>query len=90
MVGMAVVPGHGLVTRQTNRLTPSHVRLANSVYRAALRFAESLEVDPVLVGECREEIEFLDSVTTKEGELAPVEPMEKPLIEPPDDLLDTI
>ena len=87
---MAVIPGHGLVTIQTDRLTPSHVRLANSVYSAALRFAESVGVDPELVGTCREEIEFLDSATPEEEQVTAGETAGFPDMEPPEDFLDTI
>jgi DNA-binding Lrp family transcriptional regulator len=57
----AVIPGHGEVSLQTQELTPSHVRLLASVYRAACRFAEIAGGDTQLVETCRREVSRLES-----------------------------
>jgi hypothetical protein len=50
-----------LVTAQTEELTPTHIRLAANVLRAACNFAELTKVNPKLIEECRSEPSFLDS-----------------------------
>jgi hypothetical protein len=57
----AVIKGHGLVTVQTNELTPTHIRLVANVLRAACNFAELTKADPRLIEESRNEASFLDS-----------------------------
>jgi hypothetical protein len=57
----AVIPGHGEVSLQTQELTPSHVRLLVSVYRATCRFAEAAGGDAQLVETCRREASQLES-----------------------------
>jgi hypothetical protein len=57
----AVVPGHGDVSLQTQELTPTHIALLASVYRAACNFAELVGGDAQLIGACREEAARLES-----------------------------
>jgi hypothetical protein len=47
-----ILPRHGLVTLQTEELTPSHVRLAANILLAACRFAEFVRVDSSRVNDC--------------------------------------
>jgi len=47
-----ILPHHGLVTLQTEELTPSHVRLAANILLAACRFAEFVGVDSNRVNVC--------------------------------------
>ena len=57
----AVVPGHGEVSMQTQELTPSHIRLLSSVYRATCNFAEISGGDKTLIEDCRKEASKLES-----------------------------
>jgi hypothetical protein len=64
----AVIRGHGLVTAQTNELTPTHIRLVANVLRAACNFAELTKADPKMIKESRNEASFLDSVAEESEE----------------------
>jgi hypothetical protein len=57
----ATIPGHGLVTTQTQELTYTQMRLIISVYRAACNLAEHVGGDPDLIETCREEASQLES-----------------------------
>jgi hypothetical protein len=57
----AVVPGHGVITLQTQELTNSHIRLLAAVYRSTCSFAEQAGVNPEVVEACREEASQLES-----------------------------
>jgi hypothetical protein len=50
-----IIPGHGVVSLQTQELTPTHIALIASVYETACRFAENVGGDPDLIRTCREE-----------------------------------
>ena len=54
-----IVPQHGLVTLQTEELTPHHVRLAANILLAACRFAKLVGVDPERVKECSHKAQAL-------------------------------
>lgn len=54
-----IVPHHGLVTLQTEELTPNHVRLAANILLAACRFAHYMGVDPDKVEECSQKARVL-------------------------------
>jgi len=47
-----ILPSYGLVTLQTEELSPSHVRLAANILLAACRFAELVGVNPERIKEC--------------------------------------
>jgi hypothetical protein len=57
----ATIPGHGLVTPQTQELTHTHIRLLGCVYRAACNLAEHVGGDPNLIQSCRKEALELES-----------------------------
>jgi hypothetical protein len=57
----AVIPGHGLITLQTQELTPSHITLLVAVYRSTCNFAERSGVNPELVEICRKEASQLET-----------------------------
>ena len=64
-------PGHGVVSEETQELTPSHVRLATSLYRSACSFAEMFGVDPEMVEECRKEADLIESYLPKDEGTSP-------------------
>ena len=57
----AVIPGHGVITLQTQELTPSHITLLATVYRSTCNFAEQAGGDPQLIETCRKEAAQLES-----------------------------
>jgi hypothetical protein len=67
----AIIPGHGLITRQTQEVTPSLIRIVANVYKAACNFAEQAGGDPKLVESCRSEASRLESFVSQEPDRAP-------------------
>ncbi len=65
---LAMVPGHGMVNNQTQELTPSHIRMAASIYRSACDFAEKVGVEEELVTNCRKEADEIESFLPIEQE----------------------
>jgi hypothetical protein len=63
-----VVTGHGVVTQQTQELTPTHIRLTANAYRAACNFAQHVGGDPELVEKCRREALQLESYIEPQSE----------------------
>ena len=62
----AVIPGHGVITLQTQELTPSHIALLATVYRSTCNFAEQAGGDPQLIETCRKEAAQLESCVEPE------------------------
>jgi hypothetical protein len=57
---VAFVPGHGVVSEETQELTHSHIRLIANIYRAACGLCEQLGGDNQLIDECRKEAAQLE------------------------------
>ncbi len=57
----AIMAEHGVVTPQSEELTPTHLSLVASMLRRACDFAELAKGDPKLIEDCRREASFLDS-----------------------------
>jgi len=62
-----IIPRYGLVTLQTEELTPNHVRLAANILLAACRFAHHMGVDPKKVEECSRKAQVLIQAVREEA-----------------------
>jgi hypothetical protein len=63
---VAFVPGHGVVSEETQELTPSHIRLIANIYRTACDLCEELGGGQDLVEEFRSEADKLESFAETE------------------------
>jgi hypothetical protein len=70
---VAFVPGHGVVSEETQELTPSHVRLIANIYRTACDLCEQLGGDDKLIDECRGEAAQLESFLVPQPDQMKVE-----------------
>ena len=57
----AVAPGHGVITLQTQELTPSQITLLAAAYKSTCDFAEQAGANSGLVETCRKEASQLES-----------------------------